>query len=264
MRYWDAVRPKFFGRTAECVDLITFYQLIQGGFPPRLASQSANGTLPTDGFRYCEPLRAASSFGWYVYLPVDLWLLWDGCETQWSLDEGQTWYPLAEAIQYPGFSNEFDDAAPEACRGYAPPFLTRGVEHDILQVWTGVVAATEPDICALVRGPANLSWRTDFSVLEGIIETDRWFGPLFTNIRLRKIDSPIVFRGIQPFLQVQPVPKAVLNHVMNGQPAVHGGLVSLEMEQWERFEATVVHRMKTRKRLGDYAVEVRKKRRSSE
>ena len=77
MRYWDAVRPKFFGRTAECVDLITFYQLIQGGFPPRLASQSANGTLPTDGFRYCEPLRAASSFGWYVYLPVDLWLLWD-------------------------------------------------------------------------------------------------------------------------------------------------------------------------------------------
>jgi hypothetical protein len=51
----------------------------------------------------------------------------------------------------------------------------------------------------LVRGSANLQWRSDFAVLEGIIETDQSFSPLFTNVRLRKMNSPIILRHIRPF-----------------------------------------------------------------
>ena len=42
-------------------------------------------------------------------------------------------------------------------------------------------------------------------MFEGIIETDRWFGPLITNMRLTKTDVPIDFRADFPLLQVQPI-----------------------------------------------------------
>ena len=44
---------------------------------------------------------------------------------------------------------------------------------------------------------------------EGIVETDRWFGPLITNLRLTKTDVPIDFRPDFPLLQAQPIPRHV-------------------------------------------------------
>jgi hypothetical protein len=195
---------------------------------------------------------------------MDLWLLWDGAETQWSVDDGDNWYPLADAIQYPGFSDNFDSAAPADCQGYSPPFVLRGVEHDILQIWTGVVVSTEPGMAVLVRGPANLQWRSDFAVLEGIIETDQWFGPLFTNIRLRKMNTPIILRRIQPFLQIQPVPREIVTRAASPDVDVRQGLAELSPQNWEQYRMTVVRRLETRKRLGDYSVETRKRQKNAD
>jgi len=239
--------------------MIKFYQLVEGGLPPRKASRSANGSLPTDGFRYCEPVRTASGFGWYVYLPMDFWLLWDGAEVLWTVDGGDNWHPLAEAIQYPGFSSAFDAAAPEACRGFSPPFIVRGTEHDGLQIWTGAMIATDPGYAALFRRPANLDWRTDYTAWEGIVETDVWFGPLFLNIRLRKSGTPIIFRKTEPFLQVQPVARALLKDVADRDVDVAQGLQGFGEKEWAAYSETVVRRMQTRRRLGDYAVETRKR-----
>lgn len=239
--------------------MIKFYQLVEGGLPPRKASRSANGSLPTDGFRYCEPVRTASGFGWYVYLPLEFWLLWDGAEVQWTIDGGAHWHPLAGAIQYPGFSDRFDAAAPDGCRGYAPPFIVRGTEHDGLQIWTGAMISTAPGIAALLRSPANLDWRTDYTAWEGVVETDAWFGPLFLNIRLRKAGAPIVFRPTQPFLQVQPVPRALLKQTADASLQTVEGVQGLAPADWQAYADTVVRRMQTRRRLGDYAVETRKR-----
>ena len=239
--------------------MIDFYCLIPTDMPPHPASRSANGTLPIDGYRYCEPLRQASSFGWHVHLPVDLWLYWDGAETEWSIDEGATWYPLAAGVQYPGFSDAFNAHAPADCAGYAPPFLAKGADHDILQIWTGTVARTQPGTQLLVRPPANLQWRTDYSVLEGIIATDQWFGPLFTNIRLRKMNSPIVLRACEPLLQLQPVPADVLQRLKSEDAGVHQGPEALGDTEWSAFQNTVVRRVETRKKLGDYATDIRRK-----
>ena len=41
------------------------------------------------------------------------------------------------------------------------------------------------------RSPANLPRRGGWEPFEGIIETDRWFGPLITNLRLTKTNVPI-------------------------------------------------------------------------
>ena len=42
---------------------------------------------------------------------------------------------------------------------------------------------------------------------EGIVETDRWFGPLFTNLRFTRTDVPVRLRADFPLAQVQPLPR---------------------------------------------------------
>ena len=240
--------------------MIKFFKIIDGGFAPRFASKSANGTLPTNGYRYCEPLRSATAFGWLAYLPLEFWLIWDGHEVRWTIDEGVTWYPLAGAIQYPGAAARFDAAAPDAIKGYSTPFILRGVDHNVLQIWTGCLIRTDPGYASLIRAPVNQFWRTDYMVMEGIIETDRWFGPLFTNIVLRKTDTPIVFRTTQPFLQVQPIPIEHLAATAQTESAeLVEGLDRLTEEDWAAYERTVVNRVRNRKRLGEYAVDVRRR-----
>ena len=142
------------------------------------------------------------------------------------------------------------------CRGYAPPFLAKGADHAVMQVWTGVLARTDPGMHLLVRGPSNLSWRTDYSVMEGVVAADRWFGPLFTNIRLRKTNSPIVLRRYEPLLQVQPIPASLLTQT--GDCTVSDGPEGMDNADWRAFRDTVVKRVTGRKRLGEYATDRRR------
>jgi hypothetical protein len=87
------------------------------------ADPSVLGTLPSRGFQYCEALRAASAFGWYVFPPIDFTLQWDGSQIIWTYRGAKAWYPLTSA-QFPGYSALFDRVAPSRLRGLSPPFLT--------------------------------------------------------------------------------------------------------------------------------------------
>ena len=120
--------------------LITFYELIPNPRPPMRATKSAGGTLP-DRHHRCEPVRVASGFGWYVFLPLDLYILFDGMEAKWSFDEEQ-WFAL-DSICYPDAQRY-------------PPFLVMTEDHGILQIWTGLVVKTEPDWSVLVRAAGEL------------------------------------------------------------------------------------------------------------
>lgn len=173
--------------------LITFYELIPNPRPPMRATKSAGGTLP-DRHHRCEPVRVASGFGWYVFLPLDLYILFDGMEAKWSFDEEQ-WFAL-DSICYPDAQRY-------------PPFLVMTEDHGILQIWTGLVVKTEPNWSVLVRQPANYFQPTGYQMLEGVIETDHWTGPLFTNVRLLRTGSRIFFPANRPFAQIQPVPREV-------------------------------------------------------
>ena len=43
--------------------LLTFYRFIEEARLPQRADRSAGGSIPTRGFRYCEPVTTASAFG---------------------------------------------------------------------------------------------------------------------------------------------------------------------------------------------------------
>jgi hypothetical protein len=177
----------------------------------------------------------------------------------WTYDGADEWMPLTrDAVQYPHFGETFDRVAPIDARGFAPPFLTPSVQPGGLQVWTGCIARTAPGWSLLVRGVANLPRSLTFEMFEGIIETDRWFGPLFNNVRILKTDMPIEFRADVPFLQVQPVRKDVYADKLMQDFAVRQ-LDDLSAEEWDAFRRTVVTpNIDADRKRGQYAVSVRK------
>ncbi|QPH52745.1 DUF6065 family protein [Pontivivens ytuae] len=191
---------------------------------------------------------------------MEIWFLWDGYEYEWSIDEGATWFVLGDSIQYPNFLEEFGEAAPPDIAEYAPPFASRTNDQDTLQIWPGIVARSSEGIAAHVRAPVNFEYGRGFVVIEGVIETDWWFGPLLVNLKFQKKGKPVVLRRDKPLLQVVPFSKKVYEQFESSDESTKSGLQALDQDEWRAYRDTVVRRMQTRTRLGDYAVDARRRR----
>jgi hypothetical protein len=240
--------------------LVTFHRFTAGARLPERADRSAAGSLPTRAFRYCVPSTSAAAYGYYVFPPIGFSVIWDGHEIMWTWDGAADWLPLTNT-QFPGFDEEFRAAAPEAIQEWGPPFLAALQEPGLLQVWTGLVARTAPGWSLLVRAPANLPRSGAYELFEGIIETDHWFGPLITNMRLTKTDVPIDFRADFPLLQVQPIPRHVYDDAALNNFAIVPDLSQLRQEDWDSYYQTVVRPHLQEHRLrGQYASAARKRR----
>ncbi len=240
---------------------VTFYGAVPGVRAPMRADASVLGTLPSRGFQYCEALRAASSFGWYVFPPVDFTLQWDGAQIIWTYGGAKGWYPLTSA-QFPGFQAVFDRLAPKRLRGFAPPFLTAVPEPGIVQLWTGLFVDSAENWSILVRPPANLPRNLAYDLYEGIVESDRWFGPLFTNLRLIKTDVPIHFSTETPLLQVQPLHRSTYAEDVSNRFGLVRALADFPAQSWTRYEENIVKpNLEPTRAVGTYAAEVRRRRR---
>ena len=240
--------------------LVTFHRFVPTARLPQRADRSAAGSLPTRAFRYCEPATSASGYGYYIFPPIGFSVLWDGHDIMWTWEGAGDWFPLKSA-QFPGFRDQFDAIAPEEIREYSPPFLGALQEPGMIQLWTGLVARTAPGWSLLVRAPANLPRNGGYEPFEGIIETDRWFGPLITNIRLTKTNVPIDFRPDYPLLQVQPIPRHAYEESTLNNYELVPELNQLSPEDWDDYYDTVVrpHVQENRPR-GQYAAAARKRR----
>ena len=246
--------------TARSTRAATFYTAVPGCRAPMRADPSALGTLPARGFQYCEALRAASSYGWYVFPPIDFTLQWDGSQVIWTYKGAKAWYPLGSA-QFPGYAAYFDRAAPRRLRGYSPPFLTAVTEPGLIQVWTGLMIESAENWSVLVRPPANLPRSTAFELYEGIIEADRWFGPLITNIRLVKTDIPIHFSSEIPLVQVQPLHRSTYTEEVNNGFGLVEDPAEFPAHAWARYEETIVQPNRDPQRpIAAYATAVRRRR----
>jgi len=219
--------------------LVSFWRLIESAPAPQRADRSAGGTLPTRAFRHCDAVTTAAGFGWLVFPAMDMNVLWDGHEIHWTWEGAGGWHPLGVA-QFPYFRDRFDAAAPEAVRGYAPPFIGALAEPGLLNLWSGLFARSRPGWSLLVRPPANLPRASGYELYEGLVEADRWFGPLFVNLRLTRTGVPVEFRRDRPLFQVQPVPReAYAEEHLNGF-ALGDGLASMAPTDWAAYEASIV------------------------
>ena len=247
-------------KAADAGKLVVFHRFIPQARLPVRADRSALGTLPTRAFRYCEPVVRASGFGYYVFSPIDFTLVWDGADIRWTYEGAPGWDRLTVA-QFPHFRAYFDERAPPSCKEFAPPFIGALHEPGMIQLWSGLVARTRPGWSLLVRAPANLPNREAYTVFEGIVDSDRWFGPLFTAIRLTRTDTPIHFRADYPLFQVQPIPRTALEDRTLDDYELVPGLEQLSAADWADYHATVVapHLPSPRPR-GQYATAARKRR----
>ena len=244
--------------SSERSEICRFYRLIPGIPEPRRADRSADGTLPVNAYRYCEAIAAASAFGWYLYPPLSFSLWWDGTEIAWTYEGADGWYPLRGA-QFPGFRDEFEKIAPQGVGELAPTFLAQGMLPGVVQIWSGYLARTAPGWALLSRGAANIPRTQGFENYEGMVETDTWFGPLFTNIRLTRSNAPVEFHKRRPLFQVQPVPRQ--SYTEPSFAVLEAA--DLEAEDWRRFEATIRPNTDQMRALGHYAVDTRKRLRSA-
>lgn len=247
--------------TSDIRPIARFLRLIEQARPPQRADRSAMGTLPTRAFRYCEAVTSATGYGWWIFPPIDMQIMWDGTDIFWHYDGAEDWLKLMPAAQFPGFAAQFDAAAPEALRGYAPPFLTALPEPGALQIWTGLIAQTAPDWHLLLRAPPNLPAPGGFVLYEGIVESDRWFGPLFTNLRFTRSHTPIRLRPDVPLIQAQPIrPLDYASETMAAM-SVAGPMEAFDADDWAAYRDTVVEpNLDPDRPFGAYAIVTRKQR----
>jgi hypothetical protein len=100
-----------------------------------------------------------------------------------------------------------------------------------------------------------------YVLYEGIVETDRWFGPLFTNLRLTRTEVPVRFNPDMPLLQVQPLPQAVYADATLEHVAVTHSLENFAEQDWADYERTVVApNQDSLRQPGRYAIEARRAR----
>jgi len=243
--------------------IVEFFRMIPQGRPPKRAERSAAGYLPSRAMRYCDSLTSATGYGYWMFPPMDIQLLWDGEQVFWSYGGVEGWLPLSGtesgAVQYPGYAAAFDAVVPEKLRGYSPPFLTALPELGGVQIWTGLLAKTRPGWSLLVRPPVNLPPVAGLSAWEGVIETDLWFGPLFTNVRLTRTDVAVHIRANTPFLQVQPIPQLAYREETLASFACKEARDVAEAD-WERLGEVLLPHPDRELRQGSYAVAVRKRR----
>jgi hypothetical protein len=95
---------------------------------------------------------------------------------------------------------------------------------------------------------------------EGIVETDRWFGPLFTNLRFTRTNVPVRLRADFPLVQVQPLPRSAYADVTLGTADTTADLTGFGARDWADYGATIaIPNENPNRAFGGYAVSARKR-----
>ena len=238
--------------------LVKFHQFVASARSPERADRSADGTLPTRAFRYCEAVTTASALGWCVFPPLPFSLLFDGTEVGWNCPAFEGFIPLGRAAQFPYLSAKFDEMAPPFAKGFCPPFLSALKEPGMVQIWSGLMARTQPGYNLLVRPPANMPRARGYEQYEGIVESDVWFGPLFTNIRLTRTDYAVTFSPSDPLFMAQPIHRDMMSESALNSFEV-GPISDFTGADWQAFRDTVVSRNERGCPIGEDAVRRRKR-----
>jgi hypothetical protein len=139
--------------------------------------------------------------------------------------------------------------------------LTALPEPGTLQIWTGLMARTRPNWHLLLRAPANLPTPGGFTLYEGIVASDQWFGPLFTNLRFTRTHVPVRLRPDFPLIQAQPVHRMTYDNITLNAMTMVADMSRMESIDWDDYRTTIVLPNRQPERpYGGYAVETRKRR----
>ncbi len=225
-------------------NIVRFQNIYPDAIPPMRADKSALGTLPVASYQYCEPVRTASAYGWYVFPPTDIGLMWTGSEVFYRHEDD--WRALSSVQFEDEFLDQWNKFAPVDLQGRAPPYLSCLFVPGIVQIWSGLFVSTVSDWSVLIRPLANFPQSTSFACYEGIVETDRFKPlPLFVNIRLISTNREITISKWKPLFQVQPVRRECYSEATLGRNNIDtnqsnpDGIAEMSNDDWSGFRKTI-------------------------
>jgi hypothetical protein len=233
---------------------------------PRAAYRDAGGFLPHRPVQDRDAVTLATGFGWRLFSPVDCQVMWDGNTIHHRIEDGE-WFPVNDAVGFPGWPEGFYNSVPKAVPEVPPPAFQTALpeqglpEHGLpeqgpSQVNAGVIARAASGLGLLIRRPPNVPAAGSLDHLEGIINPSIWFGSLLINPRITKTDTPIRLYPDRPLAQGQPIPLGLLHG--DAKRAEVRGLGPLE---WADYAASFVDPAKRPDRAhGEYGVKARRDR----
>jgi hypothetical protein len=74
---------------------------------------------------------------------------------------------------------------------------------------------------------------------EGIIESDRWYGPLFTNLRFTRSHSAVRLRSDFPLAQAQALPRIAYSDTTLSAMSNVPDMAHLTGDDWADYETTI-------------------------
>jgi hypothetical protein len=210
-------------------------RMIPGLRVPERSHPTLQGSIPHRAALHCQPFLAANGFGWRVFSPLDADLLLEGDGMKWRKMGQRKWRKL-DVVVHEESARAIHEIAPEFARKYARiPMLASAPERDIVQVWTGFVGLALAGWGLLLRPLVNVPQSEAFQVLEGVIETDWWAGPLVFPIRLLKSGTVVSLRQSKPLAQLQPVRKESLREEMLADGPGLSDIEEVTLKDWRRF-----------------------------
>lgn len=240
---------------------ISFYQAYPNSVPPMRADASALGTMPAKAFQYCESMRTASSFGWYVFPADTLELRFDGTDTYIRLED--TWKKLTTEY-LSGIDDWWNAHVPDGLENLSPPFVSSIDVPGYVQIWSGMLMQTNKDWSVLVRPIANTEVSGQFALFEGVVETDRFCpAPLFINIRIKTTNDVVCIPYDKPLFQVQPIHRSCYSkQSMTSVQYHHFSDEDLPID-WDGYRSTIKMDVdSTEEETGRYASAVRRRAKS--
>lgn len=228
---------------------------------PQRAQPAIDGSASHRASLYCHPFLTANSFGWHIFPPLDADLEWDGSDVHWRPEGASSWNLLDTHVDVASFGY-LERFAPEHLKRFMHiPLLAAGPEMAIVQIWSGLFVSSLRGWCTLVRPTVNRRRDSSFDVLEGLIDTDWWLGPLVFPIQIRKTDCIIRLRRNKVIAQVQPIHRDCFSpNTLLEKPSIKS-LDSWGIEEWTRFQESMELREKTN-RPGSYRSEARAQQRN--
>ncbi len=155
-----------------------------GGWRPEISPASSrrdwmDSTIDRFAYR-CQPLNAANEQAWWLRLPCDVTIDWDGS-------------PVVAGVAI--------TVADSAHAG----LVTSHFGHGIVTFSVPLLLRTPPGVHMLVKGPANLPLH-GIAPLEGVVETD-WAVATFTmNWQLTRPVTGLQIEAGFPYCELRPVP----------------------------------------------------------
>jgi hypothetical protein len=240
--------------------IASFYRLAVSAPSIRPADPTLSGSLPLRAVQHCDPVTAASGYGWHVMAPTDFGLLFEGRNFLMTFDQGATWHPLTEC-QIPSLQTEHERCQRHEMGQILPPFAAALPERGIVQIWSGYFATTRKGWALSIGGVANRFNSDAYDCMEGIVETDWWTGPLFTNLVFRQTNRPVLFSRGDPLFQVRPVFKPAYAKAVKESAEIVLNPADIKPDVFSRYKTAVTRDGTLSEHKGWYAKKARQGRR---